>query len=135
MRFHRSRHHGLPIPMIHHEGPLRSTLCFGGSRGVGGNIDWRIKKLQGFLDSPGGDLTLNLDRISRDLGLEVSGSHAARLFKRDLGIGVREYAKRKRLGAAAVSLRSGALPIKQIGASAGYQRAQDFSPAFLAMFQ
>ncbi len=101
---------------------------------MGGNIDWRSKKLQGFLDSHGGDLTLNLDRISRDLGLEVSGSHAARLFKRDLGIGVREYAKRKRLGAAAVSLRSGALPIKQIGASAGYQSAQDFSRAFRAMF-
>lgn len=97
--------------------------------------DWRTKKLRAFLDSCGGASGLSLRHVVQELGLEISGSHAARLFRRDTGIGIREYAKRKRLHIAAVHLKGGAQPIKQIAGDLGYRGIQDFARAFRKVFK
>jgi len=124
--------HGFPGRRIENR---LSALPEAEASSVGENIDRRAKKLKNFIDSQDGYFGSDLDRISQQLRLEISGSYAARLFKRDLGIGVREYAKKKRLDLAAASLLSSALSVKEIAASVGYESAQDFSRAFRAMFK
>ena len=64
--------------------------------------DWRIMKLLGFIDCQG--VGWDLDRSCRELKLDISGAYAARLFKRCTGLGVREYAKTKRLARASSEL-------------------------------
>jgi len=102
--------------------------------GTGPSADWRTERLQQFLDSHEGKIGLNLDTVARDLNLEISGIHAARLFKREMGIGVREYSKRRRLVTAALMLGASSLSIKQVAAELGYRDVRDFSRAFKASF-
>jgi methylphosphotriester-DNA--protein-cysteine methyltransferase len=60
-------------------------------------IDRRTTKLLHFIDSHEGNTTWDLDHACRELRLDISGAHTARLFKRCTGLGVREYTKKKRL--------------------------------------
>lgn len=99
------------------------------------NTDWRVKKLQGFIDSHDGKIGWDLPRICRELGLGISGSHAARLFKRGTGIGVREYAKRQRLKIAAELLKTTTLSVKEIAAHLGYRDPWDFERQFRRLFR
>jgi AraC-like DNA-binding protein len=101
---------------------------------LGPSRDWRMKRLQKFFDSHDGQLGLNLKAIVHDLKLAISGKHAGRLFKQEMGIGVREYAKRNRLVTAAVLLRVCPDSIKEISARLGYRSVQDFTRAFRPVF-
>ncbi len=99
------------------------------------HADWRSKSLRRFVDAHEGKAGVNLDNIVRDLKLEISGSHAARLFKQDMGIGIREYTKKRRLATAATSLRGTTHSIKEIAADLGYRNVQHFTRAFKNMFK
>lgn len=93
-------------------------------------VDWRVEKLQRFIDTVHGKLGWNLNSICKQLDLGVSGSHGARLFKKHTGLGIREYAKRKRLAVAADKLKATTLSIKEIAVDLGYKSQTDLSRQF-----
>jgi len=97
--------------------------------------DWRIMRLLRFIDDHGGCVGWGLDRACRELRLEISGAYAARLFKRCIGLGVREYAKKKRFLMAAERLKATDLPIKVIAAEFGYQSLAHFTRRFKEQFR
>jgi len=92
-------------------------------------------KLLHFIDDHDGRVGWGLDRACRELRLEISGAYAARLFKRCTGLGVREYAKKKRLLMAAERLKITDLPIKVIAAEFGYQSLPHFTRRFKEQFR
>jgi AraC family transcriptional regulator of arabinose operon len=96
--------------------------------------DPRIAKLTGFIDSRNGRIGWNLARTCRELKLDISGAYAARLFKLSKGLGVREYAKRKRFSAAAEILRTTNLSVKAIAVESGYRSPPDFTRRFKEQF-
>jgi len=98
-------------------------------------MDWRIVKLLHFIDDHGGRVGWSLDRACRELRLEISGAYAAQLFKRCTGLGVREYAKKKRFLMAAERLKTTDLPIKVIAAEFGYQSLAHFTRRFKEQFR
>jgi len=73
-----------------------------------------------FIDSHEGNIRWDLGHACQELRLDISGAHAARLFKRYIGLGVREYAKKKRLLMAAERLKTTDLPVKAIASEFGY---------------
>jgi len=97
-------------------------------------VDWRVERLQRFINTAHGKLGWNLNSICKQLGLGVSGSHGARLFKKHTGIGIREYAKRKRLAVAADKLKNTTISIKEIAADLGYKSQTDLSRQFKQQF-
>ncbi len=122
------------IKPIRYIGPVFLPPLLKGTWNLGRSNDWRTERLRKFMDSHDGKLGRNVKTVVRDLKLDISGIHAGRLFKRDLGIGIREYAKRTRLVTAAVLLRVSPDSIKQIAARLGYRSVQDFTRVFRAMF-
>ncbi len=96
--------------------------------------DQRIAKLTDFIDSHDGRLGWDLEHTCRELKLEISGPYAARLFKLSKGLGVREYAKKKRLSAAAEFLRTTDLSVKAIAIEFGYHSSPDFTRRFKEQF-
>jgi AraC-like DNA-binding protein len=96
--------------------------------------DQRIAKLTDFIDSHDGRIGWDLERTCRELKLNISGAYAARLFKHSRGLGVREYAKRKRLLAAAEFLRTTDLSVKAIAIEFGYRSPADFTRRFKDQF-
>ncbi|MCI0724140.1 MAG: helix-turn-helix transcriptional regulator [Acidobacteria bacterium] len=96
--------------------------------------DRRAVKLRGFIDRNDGQIGWSLDTLCRTLGLGISGAHAGRLFKRQFGIGVREYAAGRRLMKAAHLLRTTNTCIKIISANLGYRTTADFSRRFRQEF-
>ncbi len=121
-------------PLVHFLGPNFETASTYETR-PGGEMDYRTKRLKKFVDANVGKSGMSVGLIVRELGLEISGSHAARLFKRDMGIGIRQYAKQIRLSAAASSLRKTTLSVKHIAADLGYTSVQDFGRAFKNAFR
>jgi AraC-like DNA-binding protein len=98
------------------------------------DIDQRVMKLMRFVDDRSGRIYQNLDAACRELKMEVSGEHAARLFKRHTGFGLRQYAKQKRLAAAADLLANTPLSVKEIAAELGYQTPINFYRRFKGAF-
>ncbi len=96
--------------------------------------DWRVTRFQGFVDNEDGKIGWNVQEICRELGLGISGSRLARLFRRCLGVTVREYAKRKRLWLAAQRLKNRNLSVKEIALGLGYHTAWDFQRQFKQLF-
>ena len=96
--------------------------------------DRRIAKLTDFIDSHDGRIGWVLEHTCRELKLNISGAYAARLFKLSRGLGVREYAKTKRLSAAAELLRTTDLSVKAIAVEFGYQSPPDFTRRFKEQF-
>ncbi len=96
--------------------------------------DWRVKKLQDWIYRHDGKLGRDLDNVCRELGLGISWRHAARLFRESLGIGVREYAKRRRQKAAVERLKLTALSVKEIAAELGYRNNRQFERVFRELF-
>ena len=96
--------------------------------------DQRIAKLTDFIDSRDGRIGLDLEHTCRKLKLDISGAHAARLFKLSRGLGVREYAKKKRLSAAAKFLSTTDLSVKAIALEFGYRSPPDFTRSFKEQF-
>jgi AraC-like DNA-binding protein len=123
-------------PAIERQATLRDVLhhMFCGTRGVRPKGDWRIAKLLEFIDRQDGSIGWNLQHVCRELRLDVSGAYAARIFKRHIGIGVREYAKKKRLLMAAELLKTTDLPIKVIATELGYKAVPDFTRMFKGHF-
>src|ERR1700688_3522683 len=93
-------------PAIERQAALKDVFhqTFLGTRGVGPKGDLRIAKLVEFIDKQEGSIGWGLQHVCRELRLDISGAYAARLFKRHTGIGIREYAKEKRLLTAAERL-------------------------------
>jgi|GEM_PF-6214990 len=98
-------------------------------------VDLRIMKLLHFIDGHDGHVGWDLDGACRELRLDISGAYAARLFKRCTGLGVREYAKKKRLLMAAERLKITNLPVKVIAAEFGYQSLPHFTRRFKEQFR
>lgn len=98
-------------------------------------VDWRVRRLLAFIDSQHGKLGWNLDHICAQLDLGVSGPHAAKLFKQHTCIGIREYAKTRRLLVAAEKLKATSQSVKEIAIDLGYQNPTDLRRQFKQFFQ
>jgi AraC-like DNA-binding protein len=108
--------------------------CQGGLNAVRNDGDQRIAKLRDFIDNHDGRIGWDLEHTCRELKLDISGAYAARLFKLSRGLGVREYAKNKRLLAAAELLRTTDLSVKAIAVEFGYRSPPDFTRRFKEQF-
>lgn len=100
----------------------------------GAETDRRASKLRRFIDENDGQVGWSLAAVCQALRLGISGAHAGRLFKRQFGIGVREYAAGRRLMKAAHLLRATHTCIKVISANLGYRSTADFSRRFRQEF-
>ena len=96
--------------------------------------DWRVTRFQRFVDNQDAKIGWNIQQTCRELGVGISGSRLARLFRRCLGVTVREYVKRKRLCLAAQQLKNPALSVKEIALGLGYRNAWDFQRQFKHLF-
>ena len=98
------------------------------------SVDWRVERILHFIDTQGGKLGWDLNQLCAQLELGISGSHAAKLFSRHTGIGIREYAKKQRLTLAAQHLRSTTDSVKQIALELGYRTPNDLRRQFKKLF-
>jgi AraC-like DNA-binding protein len=98
------------------------------------NVDWRVFRLQQFIDRQEGRLGWRLTDACRELDLGVSAPHAARLFRQCFGLTIREYTKRKRFRSATRYLENTPLSIKEIAANLGYSTPADFFRQFKEVF-
>jgi AraC-like DNA-binding protein len=123
-------------PAIRYEGDLNELLhrLLAITRPKSNGSDHRMAKLTDYIDSRGGQLGCGVEQVCRELKLDISGAYAARLFKRSVGFGIREYSKRKRLSAAAALLETTEMPVKAIAAELGYRSAPDFTRGFKKQF-
>ena len=97
--------------------------------------DSRVQKLINLIDSDPASIRWNLDQICKQLQLGMSGRQARRLFKTHTGIGIKQYAKKKRLEMAAQQLRATEAPVKAIAVDAGYRHVGNFTRSFLKHFR
>src|SRR5213594_2918417 len=97
--------------------------------------DWRVQKLINLIDSDPASIRWNLDQICKQLQLCMSARQARRLFKTCTGIGIKEYAKKKRLDVAARQLQTTDAPVKAIAVDAGYRHVSNFTRSFLKQFR
>ena len=96
--------------------------------------DWRVEGILQFVDAQGGKLGWDLNDVCTRLALGISGTHAAKLFTRHTGMGIREYAKQVRLTLAAQRLRTTTESVKQIALELGYHNPNDFCRQFKKLF-
>jgi AraC-like DNA-binding protein len=124
-------------PAVQYQGPFNDVLrrLLPLPRKEQLSVDRRIMKLLHFIDSHAGSIGWGIDRACRELRLDISGAYAARLFKRCTGLGVREYAKKKRLLMAAERLTTTDVPIKAIAAEFGYHSLPHFTRRFKEQFR
>ncbi len=99
------------------------------------DMDWRAKRLKDFVDSQPSKACWNLDNVCRELDLAMSARQARRLFMASTGMGIREYAKKRRLASAAEQLQATNVPVKAIAANAGYQSTCHFTRGFKELFR
>ncbi len=97
--------------------------------------DWRVQKLIDLIDSDPANIRWNLEQICKQLQLCMSARQARRLFKTCTGIGIKEYAKKKRLDLAARQLQTTDAPVKAIAVDAGYRHVSNFTRSFLKQFR
>src|SRR5262245_2767311 len=119
-------------PALRHQGALSEVLLrlVPRQNQSTAEVDWRIHKLIRSIDSKTGSLEWNLEDACRELKLDISSAYAARLFKRHYGMGIRQYAKKKRLSMAAEQLAATDRSVKAIAAEFGYRKPVDFSRVF-----
>jgi len=96
--------------------------------------DWRVEGILQFIDAQGGKLGWDLNDVCTRLALGISGTHAAKLFTRHTGMGIREYTKQVRLTLAAQRLRTTTGSVKQIALELGYRNPNDFCRQFKKLF-
>jgi AraC-like DNA-binding protein len=96
--------------------------------------DWRVERILHFVNTQDGKLGWDLSALCVHLELGISGSHAAKLFSRHTGTGIREYAKERRLTLAAQQLRSTTDSVKQIALELGYRTPNDLRRQFKKRF-
>jgi AraC-like DNA-binding protein len=107
---------------------------FGESTRTERPIDWRVERILQFLDTHDGKLGWGLNHLCLHLELGITGPHAAKLFSRQTGIGIREYAKERRLTVAAQQLRGTTDSVKQIALELGYRTPNDLRRQFKKRF-
>lgn len=96
--------------------------------------DWRVEGILRFVDEQSGKLGWDLNDLCTQLELGITGTHAAKLFTRHTGMGIREYAKQVRLTLAAQQLRTTTVSVKQIALELGYRNPNDFCRQFKKLF-
>ena len=106
----------------------------GESSGPQQPIDWRVERILQFVDTHDGKLGWDLNELCVRLELGITGPHAAKLFSRHTGIGIREYAKERRLTLAAQQLRGTTDSVKQIALELGYRTPNDLRRQFKKRF-
>jgi AraC-like DNA-binding protein len=118
-------------PKVHVEGGLNEVLrrLIPKSQPKLVVIDWRVHQLIQFISNHL-DAAWKLSHACQELKLGISAAHAARLFKRHTGMGIRKYAKKYRLSIAAERLTETNLPIKVIATDCGYRKPVDFARGF-----
>src|SRR5947207_10702388 len=87
--------------------------------------DWRVRKLRNLIDSDPAGAQWRLDEICRQLDLCISARQARRLFKACTGLGIKEYAKKRRLEIAAQQLQAtdARSEERRVGKECGYRWA------------
>lgn len=101
---------------------------------IAANADWRVSRLQRFIDGNQGRIGWRLSEVCRQLDLGITAPHLARLFHQGLGLSIREYSKLRRLHTAAIKLRTTSLSVKEIAADLGYHSPADFFRQFKQVF-
>ncbi len=103
-------------PAVQYHGALSDILrgLFPRLRKRRPGMDRRIELILHSIDSHKGSIGWDLDHACREVRLDISSAHAARLFKRHTGLGVREYARKKRLLMAAQRLKTTDRSVKEI---------------------
>ncbi len=96
--------------------------------------DWRVTRFQRFVDNQDGKIGWNIQQICLELAPGISGRRLARLFRRCLGVTVREYVKRKILCLAAQRLKDPALSVKEVALGLGYHTVWNFQRQFKQLF-
>jgi len=96
--------------------------------------DWRTIRIKEFIDAHPLQTGRNLDTLCSELGLSMSSRQARRLFRLSVGLGVRDYAKNRRLAVAVEQLEATSTPVKAIAADLGYQSARQFRRRFKQFF-
>jgi len=122
------------VPHDSDERNAKSPIPLAGIKAAG-SMDWRIRKILLFIDLADGKIGSDMADICRQLDLGISPDYATKLFKRETGIGFREYGARKRLMKAASQLAETNLSIKVIAADLGYNIPQAFSRRFKFQYQ
>jgi methylphosphotriester-DNA--protein-cysteine methyltransferase len=97
-------------------------------------MDWRTRKIKEFIDTHPLQGRQNLDGVCKQLGLSMSGRQARRLFKLSTGVGIRDYARNRRLAFAIKQLEVANTPIKAIAADLGFHSARQFRRHFKEFF-
>lgn len=97
-------------------------------------IDWRVERILQFVNTHDGKLGWDLNDLSLHLELGITGQHAAKLFIQQTGIGIRQYAKERRLAFAAQQLRGTTDSVKQIALELGYRTPNDLRRQFKKRF-
>jgi len=97
-------------------------------------MDWRARKIKEFIDRNPGRVPLSLSDVCKQLALPMSGRQARRLFRYSMGMGIKEYVKKRHLTVAAGQLQATNTPIKEIASAAGYQSTQTFARRFKELF-
>lgn len=94
--------------------------------------DVRIKLAVRILDKEYSRTDPTLDKLSKQLG--ISMWYFGRLFKKNTGVGFREYIKALRMKKAAEMLSSTLLSVKEISISVGYKYVSDFDHHFKSVY-
>jgi len=126
-------------PIVQSWGNLHSFFDLFFSKDINSQIelvsgDWRVQKLKNLIDSDPARVRWNIDEVCKQLELCISGRQARRLFKACTGVGIKDYAKKRRLDAAAQALRTTDSPVKAIAMDAGYVHVRNFTRCFLKQF-
>jgi methylphosphotriester-DNA--protein-cysteine methyltransferase len=98
-------------------------------------VDWRATRLKEFIDTHPSALHTKLDDVCKQLGVNMSGRQARRLFKTSIRMGFREYTKNRRLALAAGQLQATNIPVKAIAIDAGYHSSRHFARSFKELFR
>jgi AraC-like DNA-binding protein len=127
---------GYKAPQVRHATSPSSDLNGGLDKAPSSKrpADWRVEQILHFVNTPDGKLGWDLSELCAQLDLGITGSHAAKLFSRHTGTGIREYAKERRLTLAAQQLRSTNDSVKQIALELGYRTPNDLRRQFKKRF-
>jgi len=98
------------------------------------DVDWRARKIKEFIDGHPTQGGRKLDEVCKELELSMSGRQARRLFKLSIGVGIRDYAKSRRLSVALEQLEVTRVPVKAIAADLGFQSTRQFRRRFKEFF-
>jgi AraC-like DNA-binding protein len=116
------------------DGRSGAAVRWGESTTPKGPIDWRIDRILQFINRHDGRLGWDLNDLCLHLELGITGQHAAKLFIQQIGIGIREYTKERRLAFAAQQLRVTTDSVKRIALELGYRTPNDLRRQFKKRF-